>query len=158
MPKGFEILHDDLDEDYQPSEEEIEAYARYLGMDLVNERHFFYIAEVGLMMPLPSPWKPCVDSDNEIWYYNTDTKELNKYNPNDLYLHQLYLDEKSKLANLKRGSIPKMRRKATSLSQNMGKLVNDNQPEIFDSSNSSDFEQIENSDNDKDDTFYLALI
>ncbi len=31
---GFEIMEEELDEDYEPNVEEIEEYAKYLGMDL----------------------------------------------------------------------------------------------------------------------------
>lgn len=34
MANGFEILEEELDENYDPSPEEIEEYAKYLGMDL----------------------------------------------------------------------------------------------------------------------------
>lgn len=34
MANGFEILEEELDENYDPSGEEIEEYAKYLGMDL----------------------------------------------------------------------------------------------------------------------------
>lgn len=31
---GFEIMEEELDEDYEPTEDEIVEYAKYLGMDL----------------------------------------------------------------------------------------------------------------------------
>ena len=34
MAEGYEFLEEELDENYEPSEEEIEEYAKYLGMDL----------------------------------------------------------------------------------------------------------------------------
>lgn len=34
MANGFEILEEELDENYDPSPDEIEEYAKYLGMDL----------------------------------------------------------------------------------------------------------------------------
>ena len=56
---GYEIMEEELDEDYEPTGEEIEEYAKYLGMDLNEDRDLFYIAKEGLKAPLPDPWKPC---------------------------------------------------------------------------------------------------
>ena len=36
--QGFEIMEEELDEDYEPTIEEIEEYARYLGMDMAEDR------------------------------------------------------------------------------------------------------------------------
>ena len=52
-------MKEELPEDYDPKPEEIEEYARYLGMDMVKDRELFYIAKEGLKAPLPGPWKPC---------------------------------------------------------------------------------------------------
>jgi hypothetical protein len=59
MQEGFEILEEELDEDYDPSPEEVEEYAKYLGMDMQQDTKLFYIAKEGLKAPLPGPWKPC---------------------------------------------------------------------------------------------------
>ena len=69
-------MKEELPEDYDPTPEEIEEYARYLGMDMVKDRELFYIAKEGLKAPLPGPWKPCKSQDNQIYYYNFETKEL----------------------------------------------------------------------------------
>ena len=76
MAEGYEFLEEELDENYEPTVDEIEEYAKYLGMDLANDRHLFYIAKEGLKAPLPGPWKPCKDPGENIWYYNFDTKEM----------------------------------------------------------------------------------
>ena len=34
MAEGYEFLEEELDENYEPNDEEIEEYAKYLGMDL----------------------------------------------------------------------------------------------------------------------------
>ena len=52
-------MEEDIDENYQPSQEEIEEYAKYLGMDLQEDKHLFWIAEKGLKEPLPKDWKHC---------------------------------------------------------------------------------------------------
>ena len=101
MADGFEFLEEELDENYEPTAEEIEEYAKYLGMDLQEDRHLFYIAKEGLKAPLPGPWKPCKSPDGAIYYYNFDTKEMQKDHPCDDYYRKYYLNEKQ-LATKKR--------------------------------------------------------
>jgi centrosomal protein CEP164 len=76
MANGFEILEEELDEDYDPSPDEIEEYAKYLGMDLGLDRQLFYIAKEGLKAPLPDPWKPCRSPGGQIYYYNFGSKQM----------------------------------------------------------------------------------
>ena len=94
MADGFEFLEEELDENYEPTAEEIEEYAKYLGMDLQADRNLFYIAKEGLKAPLPGPWKPCKSPDGAIYYYNFDTKEIQKDHPCDDYYRKYYLNEK----------------------------------------------------------------
>ena len=50
-----------IDENYEPTEEELDEYARWLGMDPTTERKLLWIAREGLKAPLPKEWKPwCV--------------------------------------------------------------------------------------------------
>ena len=42
-----DISHSD-EEEYEPTEQEIIGYADFLGMDLVEDRDLFYIAEEGV--------------------------------------------------------------------------------------------------------------
>ena len=60
---GFEFMEEELDDDYNPSGEEIEEYARFLGMDINVDQELFFIAKEGLKAPLPSNWKPCKSPD-----------------------------------------------------------------------------------------------
>ena len=83
VPDQYEILDEERDENYEPTADEIEKYAKYLGMNLQKDRHLFYIAKEGLRAPLPGPWKPCKDPGENIWYYNFDTKEMQKDHPCD---------------------------------------------------------------------------
>lgn len=107
MADGYEFLEEELDENYEPTVEEIEEYAKYLGMDLVADRGLFYIAKEGLKAPLPNPWKPCKDPKQEIWYYNFDTKEMQKDHPCDEYYRKYYLNEKSALVKKKEEAVIK---------------------------------------------------
>ncbi len=48
------ILEEQIDPNYKPTQQEILEYARFLGMDPVEDKKYFYIAEEGLKAPLPS--------------------------------------------------------------------------------------------------------
>ena len=92
IAEGFEIMKEELPEDYEPTEEEIEEYASYLGMDMQVDKALFYIAKEGLKAPLPGPWKPCKClEDGQIYYYNFQTKELQKEHPCDDFYKKNYL-------------------------------------------------------------------
>ena len=52
-------MEEELDDNYNPSREEIEEYARFLGMEIKEDEAYFYIAKEGLKAPLPASWKPC---------------------------------------------------------------------------------------------------
>ena len=56
---GFEFMEEELDDDYNPTGAEVEEYARFLGMDILEDGDLFYIAKEGLKAPLPGSWKPC---------------------------------------------------------------------------------------------------
>ena len=69
-----------LDQQQQPDhpqEQEIEDYAKFLGMDPNSsvDRDLMYIAKQGLMEPVPEPWEAQRDANDMILYYNTETGE-----------------------------------------------------------------------------------
>ena len=94
IAQGYEVLDEELDENYEPPEKEILLYAKYLGMDEEEDKKYFYIAKEGLKAPLPGPWKPCRDPQNEVWYYNFDTKEMQQEHPCDDYYRKYFLRTK----------------------------------------------------------------
>ncbi|KAI8919388.1 hypothetical protein DFJ77DRAFT_424001, partial [Powellomyces hirtus] len=50
-----------FDENYEPTNEEIVDYAKFLGIDPDTEPHLLWIARQSLKAPLPPNWKPwCV--------------------------------------------------------------------------------------------------
>jgi centrosomal protein CEP164 len=57
--EGSLILEEEIDENYEPSNQEIIEYANFLGIDLQEDRDLLYIAKEALKAPLPDPWKPC---------------------------------------------------------------------------------------------------
>ena len=107
VAQGYEVLDEEVDENYEPKQEEIEEYATYLGMDLVEDRHLFYIAKEGLKAPLPGPWKPCKDPQGEVWYYNFQTGEMQREHPCDDYYRKYYLNEKATAVKKKEEAVIK---------------------------------------------------
>ena len=101
MQEGFEILEEELDENDDPTTDEVEEYAKYLGMDMGKDKQLFYIAKEGLKAPLPGPWKPCKSPGGQIYYYNFQTKELQKDHPCDDYYRKYFISEKTQLARKK---------------------------------------------------------
>ena len=84
------VLEETIDENYEPTPEEIEDYAKYLGMDLQEDKHLFWVAREGLKAPLPSEWKPCQSPDGELYYFNFSTGESVWDHPCDEYYRKLY--------------------------------------------------------------------
>ena len=54
-PTEDQFLDEEIDENYDPTKDEIIEYANFIGMDLLNDQDLFYIAKEGLKAPLPSP-------------------------------------------------------------------------------------------------------
>ena len=69
------ILEEDIDENYEPTDAEIEEYAQWLGMISPDDDDLRWIAREGLKAPLPEHWKPCKTSDGEVYYFNFSTGE-----------------------------------------------------------------------------------
>ena len=83
------VLEEELPEDYEPTEEEILEYAKWLGMDIELERDLFWIAREGLKAPLPENWKPCKTGEEEIYYFNFATGESVWDHPCDEYYRKV---------------------------------------------------------------------
>eukprot|EP01083_Nonionella_stella_P009804 28082_1 len=92
------VLEEEYDPNYVPTNEEIEEYAEFLGMDLQNkeDKELRWIAEAGLKAPLPPEWKPCKTDDADIYYFNFETGESRWEHPCDEYYKKLYKTEKEK--------------------------------------------------------------
>ncbi len=72
------VLEEEVDPFYEPSEQEVLEYARWLGMDTDSgaDAQFYYVAREGLKAPLPVNWKPCKTADTEeVYYFNFVTGE-----------------------------------------------------------------------------------
>lgn len=60
------VLEEELPDNYEPTQEEILEYAKWLGMDLEDDKDLFWIAREGLKAPLPENWKPCKTAEDEV--------------------------------------------------------------------------------------------
>ncbi len=107
-----------MSEDYDPNDEEIEQYAKFLGMDIKEDRDLFYIAKEGLKAPLPNPWKPCRSPGGSIYYYNFQTEQMQKEHPCDDYYMNYYDQEKKNKAKKKEEQIIKKKQKEHAKKQN----------------------------------------
>ena len=92
------ILEEDIDENYEPTDEEIEEYANFLQMDLPEDADLIWIAKEGLKAPLPDPWKPCKTRDDEIYYFNFESGESTWEHPCDEYYRNMYQTHKAQKA------------------------------------------------------------
>ncbi|KAL0224949.1 hypothetical protein RCL1_002861 [Eukaryota sp. TZLM3-RCL] len=75
--------------------DEILAYAKFLGMDLEEDKDLLWIAEEGLSAPLPAGWTS-YEHDDAVYYYNTATKESVWEHPLDDFYKEKYQKEKEK--------------------------------------------------------------
>ena len=90
------VLEEELPDDYEPTQDEILEYAKWLGMDPDRDQELFWIAREGLKAPLPENWKPCQTGEHEIYYFNFATGESVWDHPCDEYYRNLYHEEVEK--------------------------------------------------------------
>eukprot|EP00826_Nyctotherus_ovalis_P053365 TRINITY_DN6921_c0_g1_i1.p1 TRINITY_DN6921_c0_g1~~TRINITY_DN6921_c0_g1_i1.p1 ORF type:complete len:137 (+),score=24.30 TRINITY_DN6921_c0_g1_i1:156-566(+) len=90
-----EIL-EEIEGDYEPTEEEVGEYAAYLGINLRTDPEFLWIAREGLKASVPHPWRPCRTSEGDIYYFNFETNQSSWEHPLDQYYKDLYKSEKEK--------------------------------------------------------------
>ncbi|KAJ3015698.1 hypothetical protein HKX48_004423 [Thoreauomyces humboldtii] len=93
------VLEEEFDENYEPTEEEILDYAKFLGINPDTEKHLLWIAQQSLKAPLPPNWKPCQTDDGNIYYFNFTTGESIWDHPCDEHFRKLYAEEKAKGPN-----------------------------------------------------------
>ena len=90
------ILNEEIDEDYEPNEDELLEYAKFLGMEFPEDEEYLYIAREGLKAPLPEPWKPCQTKGGDIYFFNFDSGESVWEHPCDTYYKDLFTEAKNK--------------------------------------------------------------
>ncbi|EDQ92748.1 uncharacterized protein MONBRDRAFT_13726 [Monosiga brevicollis MX1] len=85
-------LEEIIDEDYEPTSEEIQDYFQVLGLDWDEDQDLRWIARDALKAPLPENWKPCEDTaSKEIYYFNFKTGESLWDHPMDGHFIEVYL-------------------------------------------------------------------
>lgn len=84
------ILEENLDENYEPAEDEIIEYAKYLGMNIAEDAEFLGLAREGLKAALPHNWKACKTTNGEIYYFNFETGESIWDHPLDSHYREQY--------------------------------------------------------------------
>ncbi|KAH8273270.1 hypothetical protein KR018_001662, partial [Drosophila ironensis] len=78
------ICKEVFDEECFPSSEEINEYAKLIGIEPLKEKHLLYLAKEGLMAALPQDWKICYSEEKSGHYYhNTRTKQSQWDHPLD---------------------------------------------------------------------------
>lgn len=76
----------DIDDEWEPNDDEIREYAEYLGIDPSKEPELLPLAKEGLKAPLPPGWISVKNDDDEVYYQNVKTKETSWDHPcDDLY-------------------------------------------------------------------------
>jgi centrosomal protein CEP164 len=90
------VLEENIDPNWEPSQEEIDEYAKWLGMDMVADADLVWVAREGLKAPLPDHWKPCKTDDGDIYYFNFESGESVWDHPCDEYYRNLYKEEKKR--------------------------------------------------------------
>ncbi|XP_058865860.1 centrosomal protein of 164 kDa-like isoform X3 [Acipenser ruthenus] len=91
------ILEEEYDPNYIPTEQEIRDYAREVGIDPDKEPELMWLAREGIVMPLPSEWKPCQDVTGEVYYFNFTSGQSTWDHPCDLQYRSLVASERDKL-------------------------------------------------------------
>uniref|UniRef100_A0A3B4F7H3 Centrosomal protein of 164 kDa n=1 Tax=Pundamilia nyererei TaxID=303518 RepID=A0A3B4F7H3_9CICH len=90
------ILEEEYDENYIPSEQEIQEYAREIGIDPDNEPELLWLAREGIVAPLPPEWKPCQDVTGDIYYFNFSTGQSTWDHPCDEHYRRLVAQERER--------------------------------------------------------------
>ena len=81
VPDDIIVLKERLG--YEPTEEEIQNYAEWLGLK-EGEEHLMWIPRKAMRSPLPKPWKPCKARDTgDVFYFNPSTGESLWHHPQD---------------------------------------------------------------------------
>ncbi|XP_061915839.1 centrosomal protein of 164 kDa-like isoform X3 [Entelurus aequoreus] len=105
------ILEEDFDENYNPSEQEINKYAKEIGIDPDKEEELMWLAKEGIVAPLPPEWKPCQDVTGDIYYYNFSFGESTWDHPCDQHYRRLVIQERERVQRAAVGSGNKKKKK-----------------------------------------------
>ncbi|KAM7456624.1 hypothetical protein BLSTO_02613 [Blastocystis sp. subtype 1] len=90
MDNNYILLQEDTNANYEPTEEEVRAEAKYLGI-APEDSDLMWIAKEALRAPLPRHWSPYQHRETgSIVYYNKKTGAISENHPMDEYFRGLY--------------------------------------------------------------------
>ncbi|XP_020500015.1 centrosomal protein of 164 kDa isoform X2 [Labrus bergylta] len=90
------ILEEDYDENYIASEQEIQEYAKEIGIDPETEPELLWLAREGIVAPMPQEWKPCQDVTGDIYYFNFSSGQSTWDHPCDEHYRRLVVQERER--------------------------------------------------------------
>eukprot|EP00758_Cryptobia_borreli_P006844 Tbor_TRINITY_DN5213_c3_g1::TRINITY_DN5213_c3_g1_i1::g.16221::m.16221 len=97
------VLDDEHDDNFVPSDSEVQEYAEWLGMTFPDDNELIWIAKEGLKAPLPKEWKPCKTDTGEVYYFNFKTGDSTWDHPMDDHFKNKYKTEKDRMKKRKEG-------------------------------------------------------
>merc|ERR1711871_1248340 len=103
MKNTNSLLNDPLwntDKNYKLA---IIEHCKYLGIDRKAHPEFMYVARDSLFAPIPDGWVMNVDDENNPYYVNKETKQMQYDHPSDaVYRQQYYQLVRNKIENQQR--------------------------------------------------------
>lgn len=69
---------------------EVHEYAKYLGMDPINDKKFLWIAVEAMTAKLPENWKEFFTADGQSYFYNDSQKKTQWEHPMDDYYRKMF--------------------------------------------------------------------
>lgn len=97
-PSGVIVL-ESSDDERVPTDEEVNEYAEFLGLDPDNEPHLMWIAREGVVAPVPTPWKACTENGDDVFYFNFETGESVWDHPSDETYRSLVHEHRERIAS-----------------------------------------------------------
>jgi centrosomal protein CEP164 len=91
------VLDAKMDPGYEPSKQELDEYAQWLGIDVDKEPELMFLAREGLKAPLPDDWKPCKTDSGDVYYFNFTSGESIWEHPLDEHFKKRLEEEREKV-------------------------------------------------------------
>ncbi len=73
----------------------IEEHAKYLGMDLIVDKEFLWIAHQSLLAPLPPEWEQFESPDGKFYYFHQPSNKTTWIHPLDKHYRKMFQTEKN---------------------------------------------------------------